>query len=211
MYRRNEWEERWSGRSSLGQRAIIGRRYWILDSRRRRRGKYLGTPRYEEYVVVLRVPGEPDIREKHKSDVPADVNFLQVSQSGDQLARSWHVFYLFPVWRQPTSPRNAAGGSSTEARWEPRPDITYCSLEPLDDITAFFLLLDTEKKISPWRDFSRSLTATHGYLEAIYEFSLRAKYSCRELICSLVNKAMKCYLVNNFIYVNLHSELFFAT
>jgi len=103
IYRRRNEKEKWSDRSFLSQRVIIVRRYWILDLRRRRRESrrrevLQGTP-HKEYVVVLSCSQETKC-EKHKADVSADVNFLQVNQSGDQLARSRHVFYLFPVWRQ---------------------------------------------------------------------------------------------------------------
>lgn len=98
-----------------------------------------GAPRGTGYtVVVLRLPGERNVCEKHIGDVPAAVNFLRVGRDHSPRAQSRRAFYLFISRLATTSSGNAAGGSSTEARWEPRPDIAYCSLEPLGDVAAFF-------------------------------------------------------------------------
>lgn len=174
-----------------------------------------GAPRGTGYtVVVLRVLGERNVCEKHIGDVPAAVNFLRVGRDYGPRAQSRRAFYLFISRLATTSSGNAAGGSSTGARWEPRPDIAYCSLEPLGDVAAFFFWTWKRKprRAVRERDFSHSLTSDiHGYSCTL---RCEAKHSYRNLSArpsSLpINDKIKFCLVNNFIYVRLHSKLFFV-
>lgn len=81
--------ERANGRSSLDRRDAIVDALNIgrirendgagaRGSRRREPGAPRGT---ENTVVVLRVPGERNVREKHIADVPTAVNFLRAGRN----------------------------------------------------------------------------------------------------------------------------------
>lgn len=179
----SEREQRWL--VSRSKRRDCGCSEYWSDSRKRWRGSArvsaegTGAPGgTENTVVVLGVPGERNVCEKHIVDVPTAVNFLRVDRTGSR-ARSRRAFYLFISRLATISPENAAGDSSTGARWEPRPDIAYCSLEPLGDVAAFFWTRKRKSRRFVMRehDFSRSLTATHRYSEPCM-FLLVSKFIC---------------------------------
>jgi len=136
-------------------------------------------------------------------------------ESGDRAKPMCFLFIYFPS-SDTTSSGNAAGGFEYRGRQmgTARPDIAYCSLEPLGDVAAFFFW--TRKRKSRRGAIRGERTRFFSFLNGDTRITsrvyspLRARYSRRNLSVPLpVNNYMKFCLINNFNFAFI-SKLFFA-